>query len=111
MPLTTSHKIENHIATIVLAGRLDGATSPQFLAEVEKIAAEKPKKLVLDLKDLEYMASAGLRILIMAKQKLGAAATIYAVAPQDIVKDAIEISGFHQGLTILDKYDAAIIES
>jgi anti-anti-sigma factor len=109
MPLTTASNVVNGIATITLAGRLDGATSPRFLAEIQKVVLSQPAKLVLDLKDLEFMASAGLRVLIIARQKLPKV-PIFAVSPQEPVKDAIEISGFHQGMTVLDHYDAEKIE-
>ena len=109
MPLTTASNVVNGIATITLAGRLDGATSPRFLADIQKVVLSQPAKLVLDLKDLEFMASAGLRVLIIARQKLPKV-PIFAVSPQEPVKDAIEISGFHQGMTVLDHYDAEKIE-
>jgi anti-anti-sigma factor len=56
------------------------------------------------------MASAGLRVLVFAKQKMGADADIYMVGVQPSVRSAIEMTGFHQGVIMLDTYDAAQIE-
>ena len=58
------------------------------------------------MRDLDYIASAGLRVLIFAKQKMGAAVDLYVVAPQEQVLDTFEMTGFSQSLRILDAYDA-----
>ena len=52
---------------ITLTGDLDALTAPQFQAELEKAAALKPRRLVLHVKDLAFMASAGIRMLIEKK--------------------------------------------
>ena len=58
-------------ARITLRGELDASSTPQFKETVEKAAAGKPQRLVLLVKELHFMASAGLRVLIFAKQKMG----------------------------------------
>jgi anti-sigma B factor antagonist len=110
MALNVTQEITNGISKITLSGRLDAATAQAFKIEVEKAAAEKAKTIVLLLSGLEYMASAGLRVLVFAKQKMGPAAKIYIVGAQDMVLQTIELSGFHQAVTILKEYDPAIIE-
>ena len=107
MALNVTHEITNGISKITLSGRLDAATAQAFKVEVEKAAAQQAKTIVLLLADLEYMASAGLRVLVFAKQKMGTSAKIFIVGAQDMVKQTIELSGFHQAVTILDKYDPA----
>ena len=69
-------------AKIILSGELKASTAPTFKTEVEKAAATNPLRLVLVMKDLSYMASAGLRMLIFAKQKMGANVDIYIIAPK-----------------------------
>lgn len=104
MALTSTFEILN-IAVITLAGDLDAATAPQFQKAVEEAAQHKPQKLVLNLEALDYMASAGLRVLIFSKQKMGAAVTIYVVNPQDSVWETMKKTGFHQSVVRLDQFD------
>ena len=105
MAFNTNLTITNNIAQITLVGELDGATAPLFKTEVEKAAAADINKLVLIMKDLEYMASAGLRVLIFAKQKMGTGVDIYLVGVQNMVMDTIKKTGFHHSVIILDEFD------
>ncbi len=109
MTLNITTETNGPITKISLKGRLDASTAAAFKEEVDKAAARNSKVLVLMLSELEYMASAGLRVLVFAKQKLGAV-KIFVVAPQEMVKQTFILSGFHQAVTILPDYDAAVIE-
>ena len=110
MTLNITSETNNQITKITLQGRLDASTAQAFKDAIEKAAAWNPKVLVLLLSGLEYMASAGLRVLVFAKQKMGSEVKIFVVAPQEMVKQTFVLSGFHQAVTILASYDAAIIE-
>jgi stage II sporulation protein AA (anti-sigma F factor antagonist) len=57
---------------------------------------------VLFMRDLTFMASAGLRILIFAKQKLGDQVNIYIVQPQEQILDTLQKTGFDQSVYIVD---------
>ena len=100
-------EINNEVAQITLAGELDANTASLFKQQVEKALTENIESLVLLMQDLEYMASAGLRVLIFAKQKLGATVEIYLIDPQPMVRDTIEKTGFHHSVTISDEYQSA----
>ncbi|MCL1470586.1 anti-sigma factor antagonist [Argonema antarcticum] len=104
MAFNATLETNNDTATITLSGELDASTAPQFKAEVEKAATQGAKRLVLMMQDLEYMASAGLRVLIFTKQKMGASADIYVVGAQEMVLDTINKTGFNQGVIIQDEY-------
>ncbi|NEN88330.1 MULTISPECIES: anti-sigma factor antagonist [unclassified Okeania] len=111
MAFTANLETTNGIAKITLSGELDGSTAPAFKEKVEEAAAENPKRLVLMMNDLEYMASAGLRVLIFSKQKMGTGVDIYMVGVQEMVLDTIKKTGFDQSIYLLDEYDAAKIEN
>jgi len=102
----TSKILEDGTAELYLVGELDASVANEFKAAVEKAAAEKAKKLVLNMKDLEFMSSAGLRVLVFAKQKMGTGVDIYVIAAQDAVRDTIEMTGFHHSVIMQDEYKA-----
>jgi anti-anti-sigma factor len=91
-------------AIFKLSGELDAAVAPQLKAAVEKAAVEKPKRLVFDVSELEFMASAGLRVLIFAKQKMGAGVSLYLVGSRGPVLNTLTMSGFHHSVILQDAY-------
>jgi anti-anti-sigma factor len=108
MAFTASLQVTNNVAKITLTGRLDASNANQFRDLVDQAAAQKVRGVALLLDGLEYMASAGLRVIVFARQKMGAAVKIYVVAAQPIVQETIEVSGFSQAVTLLAAYDTAI---
>jgi len=91
-------------AIIKLSGELDAAAAPQFKEAIEKVVPGKPEKLVLLMDDLQFMASAGLRVLIFARQKMGAVA-LYVVGAQGPVLNTLKMSGFHHSVFLQDTYE------
>jgi len=55
------------VAVVTASGRIDSESAPSLDAELTKVAAAK-NKIVLDLKDVEYLSSAGLRAMVKALQ-------------------------------------------
>ncbi|MBI4822294.1 MAG: STAS domain-containing protein [Deltaproteobacteria bacterium] len=110
MAFDVTLSVENGIAKVALKGELDAAAAPKFKTAVEQAAEAKAKKLVLMMDGLEYMASAGLRVLIFAKQKMGPSVGVFVVGARDAVVESIEMTGFHQSVTMLPSYDASLIE-
>jgi anti-anti-sigma factor len=108
--MTFSATLENrdNNAFIILSGELDASTAAEFKAQVEAAADTQPQDLILDMSALDYMASAGLRVLIFAKQKMGQSVNIYVVAPQELVRGTIEKTGFHHSVHIVDRYEEAV---
>lgn len=108
MSFNATTEINGKVAIITITGDLDAASAPAFRQEVEKAAAAAADQLVLEMSGLEFMASAGLRVLIFAKQKMGANVDIYVVAPQEMVLETLEKTGFDQSVIITDRYEVAV---
>ncbi len=101
MPLQMSSSIEGKTARLILAGELDGASAPSVREAVDKVLQGRPERLVLSVEKLTFMASAGLRILIFAKQKQPDL-KIYIVKAQEAVLDTLRKTGFYQSVYIVD---------
>jgi anti-anti-sigma factor len=111
MSFSATSEVTNGIGRIVLTGELDASVAPAFKAEIEKIANPQLRRLVLMVRDLEYMASAGLRVLVFAKQKLAGAVDIYIVGARPEIVDTLEMVGLHHSVILLAEYDAGRIEA
>jgi len=96
---------EEGVANIDLSGRLDATNAPALQEELKKLIGQSVRRLVFYAKDLEYMASAGLRVIIFAKQKIGADAQVYLIGAQEMVLDVIQMTGLDNFMVIQDSYD------
>lgn len=84
---------------IELAGRLDTTTAPALDKTINEDIADA-KNLVLDLKGLEYISSAGLRVLLSAQKKMQKIGTMKVINVCDEVMEVFEMTGFADILTI-----------
>jgi anti-anti-sigma factor len=101
----------NGVAKITLSGKLDASNAGEFQELINQAAAKGIKRLALLLEGLTFMASAGLRTLVFAKQKLGSSVDIYVVAAQEQVVDTIKMTGLEYAVIMVDSYDAGVIEA
>ncbi len=80
---------------VEVIGRVDTTTAPEFQKLVTEVMTEKPKQLLLDCAQLEYISSAGLRaLLIIAKTAKAAGINVRLCALTDFVVDVLATSGF-----------------
>ena len=85
--------------TLTVSGRLETLTAP----ELEKVVKEElagVTDLVFDLTDLEYISSAGLRVLLSAQKIMNAQGAMKVTGAKEIVREVFEITGFSDILTI-----------
>jgi len=101
MPLEMSSSVDGNTARLSLAGELDGASAPAVRDVVDGLLRGSPHRLLLLVEKLTFMASAGLRILIFAKQKQPNL-RIYVVRPQETVLDTLKKTGFYQSVYIVN---------
>ena len=85
--------------TIELVGRLDTTTAPALDKTITS-DLEGTKKLVLDFKNLEYISSAGLRVLLGAQKKMQKIGSMKLINVREAVMEVFEMTGFADILVI-----------
>ena len=85
--------VDNGMLQMSLSGRLDTVTSSAFAEEVNAITSDV-KELVLDLSNLEYVSSAGLRVILTAQKKMNIQGSMIVKNANDTIMEIFEITGF-----------------
>lgn len=98
MSLNIKKKLSD-VTTFVLQGRLDTSTSPQPEAELEKILSDTTT-LVLDMENLEYISSAGLRVILKAQKAMNTKGVMKLVHVGESIMEVFNITGFADILNI-----------
>ncbi|MBQ7660480.1 MAG: STAS domain-containing protein [Clostridia bacterium] len=97
--LNIEKQLQNDALTVSLEGRLDTTTAPTLEAEL-KSALDGVKSLTLDLEKLEYISSAGLRVLLYAQKQMNIAGEMKIKNANETVMEIFEVTGFSDILTI-----------
>ena len=101
-------KKQDNIMVIAVSGRLDAVTSPELEKELLSIIAEGNKSLVLDFAKLDYISSAGLRVVLAGAKKIKQQQGILRLAClKGVVKEVFEVSGFDSIIPCFDTADSA----
>lgn len=85
--------------TLALEGRLDTTTAPQLEAEI-KSGLEGVTDLELDFSRLEYLSSAGLRVLLAAQKTMNRQGTMVIRHANETIREVFEVTGFSEILTL-----------
>lgn len=97
--------MSDEVQILRLQGRLDSETSPELKRQALEAIGRGGRRLLLDLKDLVYISSAGLRAVLVAAAEMTAAGGKLAIAsPSPQVAEVFDISGF---LTVVDMHATA----
>ena len=96
----TINQTRNGDALVVaLGGRLDTTTAPQLEAEL-KSALDGVKTLELDFSGLDYISSAGLRVLLSTQKQMNKVGSMKVTHVNETVSEVFEVTGFADILTI-----------
>ena len=85
--------------TVAVEGRLDTTTAPELEASLKE-DIEGVEELVIDLANLEYISSAGLRVLLAAQKIMMKQGKMVVTNPNDVISEIFEVTGFRDILTI-----------
>lgn len=106
--LATTVSLAGDVAVLALAGRMDAMNSPVAEQALAALVSGGRKKIVIDARNLEYISSAGLRVLIATRKKLspeGGDIRIAGLRPS--VRSVFSIAGFDRIFALYDDPDKA----
>ena len=97
--LKAEKRMEKGALIISLEGRLDTLSSPGFEAELEPLLADA-ESLTIDFEKLEYISSAGLRVLLAAHKAMSATGGMKVTNANEMVREVFDVTGFSDILSI-----------
>ena len=92
-------KLNGNELTVSISGRLDTTTAPQLEAELKQ-SLDGVEKLVLDFTELEYLSSAGLRVLLSTQKTMNKQGEMIIKNVNETINEIFEVTGFIDILTI-----------
>ena len=97
--MTIEKKINQNAVTLTVSGRLDTQTAPELEAELD---ASLPgvSELTFDMTNLEYVSSAGLRVILKAQKTMNTQGSMKLTGVNDSIMEVFDITGFLDILTI-----------
>ena len=97
--MTIEKNLNGTELAVAITGRLDTTTAPQLEAELKQ-SMEGVEKLVLDFTALEYLSSAGLRVLLAAQKVMNKQGEMIIKNVNETISEIFEVTGFIDILTI-----------
>ncbi len=96
-----SVKTTNEVKVLAFEGSLDTGTSPDVQQQLTRLIEEGETKILVNLEKLDYISSAGLRVLlVVAKQLKKTDGELRICSLNEVVKEVFDISGFDMILPI-----------
>ena len=97
--MTIEKKINGEAVTLIVSGRLDTQTAPELETELDAVLSGI-KDLTFDMTNLEYVSSAGLRVILKAQKAMNAQGSMKLTGVNDSIMEVFDITGFLDILTI-----------
>ena len=100
---------EKNTTIVKVTGKMDAVSSPEFENKLLELMGEGEKDFVIDLAELDYISSAGLRVILATAKRLKEKeGKILLASLKDMVKEVFEISGFSAIIPIYESVDSAL---
>lgn len=97
------------VAAVTVTGRVDSATAGEFESALKELIESGKIKLVIDMADVEFLASAALRVLVTARKAVqGSGGDLVIAQPSQRVIDTLEIAGLDVLFTTYPDRESAI---
>ncbi len=95
-----SENLKDKTCVLALEGRLDTTTAPDLEKKIDEVLAKGVNDLTLNFRGLEYISSAGLRVLLHGQKELNNKGTMVITNVKDELMEVFEMTGFVDILTI-----------
>lgn len=100
--MEVSTRAQGDVTIVAIAGSLDSLTSPQAQQALDAVVAQGARKVAVDCSALDYISSAGLRVLLGLAKQLGAkGGALRTFGLNQSVNEVFQISGFSTIFTVL----------
>jgi len=97
---------------LMVSGKLDSNSAPELSGSIEAHIGQGPKDLVIDFSSVDFISSAGLRVIIKASHLLGAGKKkVIQCGLKDYVREVFDLAGLSRLLDIRDTLAAALTPS
>src|SRR5262249_18627053 len=88
-------EVQGRVVVVTARGRLDGSTSQAFATRLETLTARPEPRLVVDFSGIDFVSSAGLRVVLSVLKRVKAAHGMFALcAVQQPIRQVLDITGF-----------------
>jgi anti-sigma B factor antagonist len=107
-PITTSVVHRKGVAVVSIGGEIDLSTAPAFEAVIAEALEEDPPALVVELSEVIFMASVGLRILAATQEKVGKSIQLAVVADNAAASRPMQLTGLDKLIALYPTLDEAL---
>jgi anti-sigma B factor antagonist len=107
-PIATSIAHHGETAVVSVGGEIDLSTAPAFETAVATALKERPSVLVIDLSEVTFMASVGLRILVATQEELRESVQVAVVANNPATSRPIQMTGLDEIISLHLTLDDAL---
>jgi anti-sigma B factor antagonist len=91
--------LENGLLTVLIDGKLDTGTTPQATEEIEA-DLDSAEELIIDMKDLKYISSIGLRLMLSLHKKMAVKGGMKIINANETIMEIFDFTGFADILNI-----------
>jgi anti-anti-sigma factor len=98
----------DEVTVLAVAGRLDGRNADALEARLATALASSTSRVVVDLAALDYVSSAGLRVLLVAAKRVRGRGALALSAPKDFIRGVLDVAGVASLVTIHADRDVAV---
>ena len=98
---------EGDVVVVRAIGKMDALTAPTMQDAIDEVLNEQPSHVVIEMSDVPYISSAGLRVFIRAAKAAKGSGKLAVCGLHENVRQVFELAGFDKIMSLCDDLDAA----